>query len=155
MEIDTVVCQLMAFSRRHSDTRGQFAAVAAKYLGLRKELGRVYEGMFDDPLLRDIIETAALEVACGWRPPVPGLHTIYCDGCCLSNGRAEARAGYGIHVTDPSGATLISESFRVPAGDAQTNQRAELLALRYALSIVTENSGASYDIYTDSRYAID
>jgi ribonuclease HI len=160
MDIDTVVCQLMAYGRRHSDTRGQFAAAAAKYLGLRKEFGRVHEGMFDDPLLREIIDTAALETACGWRrPDMVGpsveLQTIYCDGCCLSNGRAEARAGFGVYVINLSGTGLLSESFRVPVGDPQTNQRAELLALRYALSIVAEHPSVVYDIYTDSRYAID
>ena len=154
--LDSVICQLAAYARRHSDTKGQFAAVAAKYLGLRKEFGRVYEGMLSDPLLVEIIEEAQLEIACGWRPaaPVnPGVQTIYCDGCCLGNGLAGARAGYGVHAVDASGATLFSESFRVPAGDPQTNQRAELLALRYALTML--GASGEYEIYTDSRYAID
>lgn len=160
--LDTAICQLAAYGRRHADQRGQFASVAAKYLGLRKEFGRIYEGMLSDPLLMGIIEEAALEVACGWRPvpsvassPSHGIQTIYCDGCCLSNGLAGARAGYGVHITDPSGTGLLSESFRVPVADPQTNQRAELLALRYALSIVAEHTMVVYEIYSDSRYAID
>lgn len=154
--LDTIVCQLSAYSRRHTGQKADFAAVAAKYLGLRKEFGRVYEGMFDDPLLREIIEIAALDVACGWRPEsAPGLHTIYTDGCCLGNGREGARAGFGVYMVDASGASVFRESFRVPASDPQTNQRAELLALRYALSIVSDSGSRAYEIYTDSRYAID
>jgi ribonuclease HI len=166
--LDTVICQLAAYGRRHSDIKGQFAATAAKYLGLRKEFGRVYEGMLSDPLLVEIIEEAQLEIACGWRPPAadggdaiesPGVQTIYCDGCCLGNGREGARAGYGIHTVDAGGAGALSEAFRVPADDPQTNQRAELLALRYALTIASAwpaaDRGRRYEIRTDSRYAID
>ena len=155
--LDTIICQLSAYSRRHTGQKADFAGVAAKYLGLRKEFGRVYEGMLDDPLLREIIEIAALDVSCGWRPESgSGLQTIYCDGCCLGNGREGARAGFGIYMVDASGAAVFRESFRVPASDPQTNQRAELLALRYALSIVSGDGDIGrYEIYTDSRYAID
>ena len=153
--LDSVICQLAAYGRRHADSKGQFAAVAAKYLGLRKEFGRVYEGMLSDPLLVEIIEEAQLEIACGWRPAAYAaltVQTIYCDGCCLGNGREDARAGFGVHAVDTSGATVFSEPFRVPASDPQTNQRAELLALRYALTMVGEDP---CEIHTDSRYAID
>ena len=44
-ELDSVVAQLSAYSRRHVGAKAQLAGVAAKYLGLRKEFGRVYEGM--------------------------------------------------------------------------------------------------------------
>jgi ribonuclease HI len=158
MDIDSVVCQLSAYSRRHSGPKAQLAGVAAKYLGLRKEFGRVYEGMFLDPLLQEIIEEAQLEIGCGWRPSADlcsAEQYIYCDGCCLGNGAVGARAGFGVYVTDASGAEQYSGSSRLPADDPQTNQRAELLALRYALSIVSENPSIRYSIYTDSRYAMD
>ena len=155
-ELDSVVCQLAAYSRRHVGDKAQLAGVAAKYLGLRKEFGRVYEGMLGDPLLQEIIEEARLEIACGWRPSAVGLQTIYCDGCCLGNGREGARAGYGVYVTDGSGEAVYSGSFKLGAEEAQTNQRAELSALLYALNYVSESAhGAQFAIYTDSRYAID
>lgn len=152
MELDNAINMLVGYSRRHSGPKAQFAAVAAKYLGLRKEFGRVYEGMLSDPLLQEILEEAATATAC---VDDSGFHTIYCDGCCLGNGREGAVAGYGICVVDGRGVSLQSESFRVPYGDPQTNQRAELLALRYALTIVAENPHICYKIYTDSRYGMD
>lgn len=156
MDLDTAVAQLAAYSRRHTGQKAQFAGVAAKYLGLRKEFGRVYDGMLADPLLKEIIGEAALTTACGWRPPpdTKARAAIYCDGCCLSNGRAEARAGYGIHVVDPSG-VLFSNGFRLDSSEPQTNQRAELTALLYALNYASENTRNSYTIYSDSRYGID
>lgn len=165
MDLDTVIAQLSAYSYKNASTmKGKYAGVTSKYLGLRKEFGRVYDGMFEDPLIKEIVYDVAMETACGWRPPVAApscehallaaeVQTIYCDGCCLGNGRAGARAGFGVHGVDASGASLFSESFRVPADDPQTNQRAELLALRYALSMT--GSSGEYEIYTDSRYAID
>jgi ribonuclease HI len=112
--------------------------------------------MFADPLLQEIIEESRLEIACGWKPSLEsGLHTIYTDGCCLGNGKEGARAGYGIYVTDASGASVFSGRFKLPETDVQTNQRAELTALLYALNYAGENTGAAFEIYSDSRYAID
>lgn len=163
MDLDTVVAQLSAYSYKHKTTKGKYAGVTAKYLELQKELGRVYDGMLEDPLIKEIVYDVAMETACDWRPAATepteasdsGLQTIYCDGCCLGNGREGARAGYGVHAVDASGATVFSEAFRVPAGDPQTNQRAELLALRFALTLATGGGAARYEIRTDSRYAID
>jgi ribonuclease HI len=155
--LDSVVAQLAAYSRRHVGAKAQLAGVAAKYLGLRKEFGRMYKGMLEDPLLQEIIEEAQLEIACGWRSPVAasGFHTIYTDGCCLGNGKEGARAGYGVYVTDGSGASVFSNGFKLADEEAQTNQRAELTALLYALNYAAENTGTGFEIYSDSRYAID
>jgi ribonuclease HI len=157
-DIETVICQLRAYSRRHSGPKSELASAAANYLELRKTFGRLNEEIFADPFLQEIIGAAQLEIACGWRPTADALtktHFIYCDGCCLGNGAVGARAGFGIYVTDASGSVQFVGSFRLPAEDAQTNQRAELQALNYALSIVSENPSIRYSIYTDSRYAMD
>jgi ribonuclease HI len=155
MDLPTVIQQLSAYARRNTGAKAQLAGVTAHWLGLRMEIGRVYEGMLDDPLIRDIVLEAAMETACGWRPGASGVQIIYCDGCCLGNGLAGARAGFGVYVTDGSGATVLADSLRVPPSDPQTNQRAELLALRYALSHVSAHTEFNFHIYTDSQYAID
>jgi ribonuclease HI len=155
MDLPTVIQQLSAYARRNTGTKAQLAGVTAHWLGLRMEFGRVYTGMLDDPLIRDIVAEAALETACGWRPGASDVQTIYCDGCCLDNGRPGARAGFGVYITTSGGAQVLAESFRVPPADPQTNQRAELLALRYALSHVSEHPSTNFHIYTDSQYAID
>jgi ribonuclease HI len=154
-ELDSIVAQLVAYSHRHVGPKAQLAGVAAKYLGLRKEFGRVYEGMLSDPLLQEIIEESRLEIACGWRPSGHGSTNIYCDGCCLGNGKEGARAGYGIYITDASGSAIFSNGFRLSEDEPQTNQRAELTALLYALNYASETHDGVFDIYTDSRYAID
>ena len=77
---------------------------------------------------------------------------VFCDGSCLSNGKVGATAGVGVCVMR-DGAELHTYSARVPATQAQTNQRAELLALQYAIVYMAE-SGMKGEIYTDSKYAI-
>ena len=77
---------------------------------------------------------------------------VFCDGSCLSNGKVGAKAGIGVYV-QRNGAELHSYSAAIPATDPQTNQRAELLALQYAITYMAE-SGFKGIIYTDSKYAI-
>ena len=84
---------------------------------------------------------------------IPARLTLYCDGSCLNNGRRGAVAGYAVAAMK-NRAVLHRFSERVPAQDPQTNQRAELLALRYAIQYLVE-SGSPGDIHTDSRYSID
>ncbi len=159
MDVDTVVQQLIGYSQRHSGDRALLAVVTAKWLALRKEVGRVDEGMLEDPLIKGIVHDAAMETACGWRPAspplLPSLQTIYCDGCCLGNGAAGARAGYGVHIADAYGEEVYSAKQRLSAEEAQTNQRAELQALHHALKWVDSHPGVAFEIYTDSRYAMD
>lgn len=131
-----------------------------------------------DPTVAPVFHRATLRVGCGWEdlvarntissttvvsrvapsvpttlPPTPPSLTVYCDGSCLNNGRRGASAGYAV-VAMRGGAVIHRFSEKVPAGDPQTNQRAELLALRYAIHYLAD-SGASGDIHTDSRYSID
>lgn len=77
---------------------------------------------------------------------------VFCDGSCINNGRPGARAGYAVVVmNDETEVHAYAES--VPAVEAQTNQRAELRALLYALQYLRE-SACTGTVYTDSKYAI-
>ncbi|KAJ7312223.1 ribonuclease H-like domain-containing protein, partial [Mycena albidolilacea] len=72
---------------------------------------------------------------------------VYTDGSCFENGSPNAHAGAGIYF-GPSNAN--NASLRVTG--KQTNNRGELLAIRYCLSTV-----ASYkrlEIYTDLEHSI-
>lgn len=72
---------------------------------------------------------------------------IYTDGACLENGSPNARAGAGVYF----GVNHISNSSTRVSG-AQSNNRAELLAVLVALSSVSVRRCLC--IYTDSQYVI-
>ena len=76
---------------------------------------------------------------------------IYTDGACSNNGRPDARAGFGIWFKEGDSRNT-SESFT----GIQTNNRAELLAIIRALTIMREEieQGQRINIYTDSTYSI-
>ena len=78
---------------------------------------------------------------------------VFTDGACSHNGRPGAKAGYAVWFPD---AKDLSESARVPATEAQTNQRAELSAIHRAIVILDANGyhGEDIKIYTDSEYSI-
>ncbi|EPQ51945.1 RnaseH-domain-containing protein, partial [Gloeophyllum trabeum ATCC 11539] len=67
--------------------------------------------------------------------PAPGLNvqrehlTIYTDGSCLDNGKANARAGSGIYVRPDH---PLNRAIRIP-GPEQSNQVGELVAIIVAL----------------------
>ena len=77
--------------------------------------------------------------------------TVYTDGACSNNGKSDARAGFGVWFgkRDPRN---CYESFT----GIQTNNRAELLAIVKALSILRDelDNGILVNIYSDSSYAI-
>ena len=76
---------------------------------------------------------------------------IYTDGACSNNGKPDARAGFGIWFGNEDERNT-SESFTGP----QTNNRAELLAIIKALTILRDDieKGQAVNIYTDSTYSI-
>tara|TARA_A100001015_G_scaffold248675_1_gene286219 strand:+ start:441 stop:1124 length:684 start_codon:yes stop_codon:yes gene_type:complete len=80
-------------------------------------------------------------------PPI----NIYTDGACINNGKTDARAGFGIWFGE-NDERNTSESFTGP----QTNNRAELLGIIKALSILRDEieKGQTVNIYTDSSYSI-
>ncbi len=76
---------------------------------------------------------------------------VYTDGACTNNGKPDARAGFGIWFGEGDSRNT-SESFTGP----QTNNRAELLAIIKALTILREEieEGRPIMIYSDSSYSI-
>lgn len=72
----------------------------------------------------------------------------YTDGSCIGNGRAGAVAGYGVYFP----ASEDKYCGPLPAGSAQTNQRAELEAIRQALKSAVLHR--ALEIRTDSQYAL-
>ncbi|KAF2969861.1 hypothetical protein GQX73_g3677 [Xylaria multiplex] len=79
----------------------------------------------------------------------PDVVRIFTDGSCLSNGRAGAAAGVGVYFGEGDERN-VSERLE---GDVQSNQRAELTAVRRALELTIHDP--KIRIFTDSRYAID
>ena len=76
---------------------------------------------------------------------------VYTDGACTNNGKPDARAGFGIWFGEGDSRNT-SESFTGP----QTNNRAELLAIIKALTILREEieEGRPVMVYSDSSYSI-
>ncbi|GAW22084.1 hypothetical protein ANO14919_116190 [Xylariales sp. No.14919] len=79
----------------------------------------------------------------------PDVLRIFTDGSSLSNGRAGAIAGVGVYFGEGDKRN-VSERLE---GEIQTNQRAELTAVRRALELAKHD--AKIRIFTDSKYAID
>jgi ribonuclease HI len=143
--LETVLLQL-----EHLGT--PFAVITARWLRAEDAAGRGAVAL-TDPTIQDIIYEAQMKTACGWKPP-SGILTIYCDGSCTSNGKPEARAGFGVYVTR-DGVEAYRHSERIGAGEPQTNQRAELRGLQHALTYLLGSGTATGIIYTDSKYALD
>lgn len=79
------------------------------------------------------------------------IYQVYTDGACVRNGRPDARAGCGIYF----GANNPYNESKILGGRLQTNQRAELVAIKRAYQIIKGwNDGFYYEILTDSDYAI-
>lgn len=134
------------------------------------------DGALSHPGVVDVVARAQMEIACGWTPQWAARMEhrfsasvsaetclarrsieIFCDGCCLNNGRTGARAGYGVFVRMKNGAEITRVAERLAADQPQTNQRAELRALQHALVLAAPYvvEGEDVAIYTDSRYAMD
>jgi ribonuclease HI len=124
-------------------TKGDFKQLAA-IMALRW-IENTTEDPCNDTILQEFISTLY---------ETPKLQ-IFCDGSCLKNGGAGAAAGYGIYITNGMH-ELHRYSARVPADQPQTNQRAELLALQYALNYMYSHKDtlSTGEIYTDSKYAL-
>lgn len=172
MDYTTVLAQLARLiDRDQGQTNELVARITSRWIESEaRHSAEAGNAAANDSLIADLVSSARLATDCGWSPStissntvfqpcIPHAHIdipeieVYCDGSCLNNGRVEARAGYGIYVTR-DGHGIHSHSCRVPSGDPQTNQRAELLAIQYALNYVGE-SGLTAIIHTDSKYAID
>lgn len=73
---------------------------------------------------------------------------IYTDGSSLANGKVGSRAGVGVYFGDADSRN-VSERL---AGEPQTNQRAELMAMLRALEIAPVKQ--TVQIISDSQYSI-
>lgn len=177
MDPKTVIAQLQAYELRHAgkdDAKSKFAGVTWRWLAAELARGEDVAELLTGPLISDIVLEAAMEVACGWTPewaaavqrrssasisaelrPPCASATIYCDGCCLNNGKPGAAAGYGLVVYDAADSEVYRVSKRLPSSEPQTNQRAELRALLHALTYISDKEYESVEIHTDSRYAMD
>ncbi|QNP95477.1 YALIA101S15e00782g1_1 [Yarrowia lipolytica] len=79
------------------------------------------------------------------------VYEVYTDGACIRNGKRDARAGCGVYF----GANNPFNESKILGGTLQTNQRAELVAIKRALQLIQEwVNGEYYEIYTDSDYAL-
>lgn len=78
---------------------------------------------------------------------------VFTDGACTSNGRPGSKAGFAVWFPEHPD---LGYSQRIPDGDPQTNQRAELCAIQKAAEILETNGYLDEDIviYTDSDYSI-
>ena len=79
---------------------------------------------------------------------------VFTDGACPQNGRKTSKAAWAAWFPE---AQALSAAGRVPDGQDQTNNRAELMAIHQAVQILQRNGYESADIvvYTDSQYCID
>lgn len=75
---------------------------------------------------------------------------VYTDGASSRNGQRGARAGVGAYF-GPNDSRNISEPLQ---GERQTNQRAELTAIKRTLETLPSSS-QPINICTDSKYSID
>ena len=79
------------------------------------------------------------------------FHQVICtDGACTNNGRGGALAGVGVYF-GPSDARNISTPL---PGELQTNNRAELQALIYALLYLIQHPDQRVYILSDSAYCV-
>lgn len=78
---------------------------------------------------------------------------VFTDGSCPGNGKATARAGFAAWFPEHP---EWSASHRVPDSEDQTNNRAELSAIRLAFIILEERGCLDEDVvvYSDSDYSI-
>lgn len=78
---------------------------------------------------------------------------VFTDGACLRNGKSDAKAGYAVWFPENRD---LSCSHRLPDNESQTNQRAELSAIRMAVVTLEKAGFLDEDIviYTDSEYSM-
>lgn len=85
------------------------------------------------------------------KKPVYDTITVYTDGACSENGKANAKCGYGVYFPNKE-LENISKPFTM---SPLTNQRAELYAIYKALKSITKSvKFNTIHIYSDSDYSI-
>lgn len=72
---------------------------------------------------------------------------VFTDGACINNGKKNARAGLGVYFPNKE-----LPSLSLSLDGKQTNNRAELMAIKMALKKC--NNKVRLIVYTDSKYSI-
>jgi len=128
-----------ADSRKHRNQRGKPRAKPYDQTNDRRKLPVVPVSM---PVLPDVLSSRPSKTA-----------VAYVDGACSKNGRSGAFAGYGVYFPDSD--LRISRPL-LPRTQAQTNQRAELMAAIIALEEFPQrhDKDVILTIRTDSTYTI-
>lgn len=79
------------------------------------------------------------------------IYQVFTDGACAANGTSHAAGGIGVYF----GKDNLNNVSKPLEGDLQTNQRAELAAVKAAYEIIDRmNNCLPYEINTDSTYVI-
>jgi ribonuclease HI len=106
-----------------------------------------------DPATLEIIQSVRVQVDCGYDRMLPKGLILFVDGSCIRNGKVGAKAAYGVYIVR-DGKELVKKGVKLDSEEPQTNQRAELRGLFYALTYLAESNSVG-SIYTDSKYSID
>lgn len=82
---------------------------------------------------------------------------VFCDGGSRGNGKKNAKAGYSVYFGESEPFCKFNKT-KLCSGENQTNNKAELLAIKLIFTTIYENielfKNSSVIIVTDSKYSI-
>lgn len=82
--------------------------------------------------------------------------SIFTDGACIRNGKPGAQAGLGVYCSAHGSLPEIKHSYRFSPDEMNSNNRAELLAIDYAVNVLSQLEARHVmEIVTDSNYSKD
>ena len=157
--VDSILVQLRHYETRSLGVDRSFATMTIRWIESMVDRGRADE-ILGDPIVDGLVKKAQMMIGCGWKPATPEtgeVVRIFCDGACERNGQPGAKAGYGVYAVTTDGRSIMRHSAPLVGDESQTNQRAELRAMAYAIGYGSAATlrGARVEIYSDSKYAID
>lgn len=105
---------------------------------------------------RDLVDVTASATTSGATGDEP-LY-IFTDGNCRSNGKRDARGGWGVFMTNDESSPYYRFNRVEPVHDSPTNQKCELTAILNAFMTINRHpdafAGRRITICTDSLYSI-
>ncbi len=123
-----------------------------------------FDGLFEQqPPLPPRIEVppAPIPIAIQSAPPQqPNQFHIFTDGSCLNNGKKGAKASYAVVIlgTSETGPPIQEFGNTLHVSEPQTNQRAELMAIKVAVDICNKDNlwkkADKVIFWTDSQYSL-
>jgi ribonuclease HI len=161
--VDSALIQLRHYESKMIGIEKSLATMTIRWIESMIERSREEE-ILSDPIVDGQIKKAQMMIGCGWKAECGLLAAetgevvrLFCDGSCERNGQPGARAGYGVYAASLEGTSIMRHSAPLSASEPQTNQRAELRAMYYAIGYASAAimRGSHVEIYSDSRYAID